>query len=174
MASYVGCVRRSGRRTRLGPTLDADGTLHLVDRFRVAGSLVAYQRTDAGLGRSPLWAGRIVVRDLIARGTPRRLTAGAVRGMAYAEQQPGDGVRDLVLDAAGDLAWIIQNPYALLDPPPGNYRDTRSVEVYLARRDGAPVLLDQGAAIVPTSLSRKRCTISWTHGAVRRTARLCP
>lgn len=172
--SYVGCVRRDGRRTRLGPTYDDDGTFHAVSLFRVAGTLVAYQRTDADLGRSPFWAGRILVRDLTARGAPRRLTAGAVRGVAYAEEQPGDGVRDLVLDTAGDLAWIIQNPYALPNPPPGNYRNTRSAEVYLARRDGPPILLDQGAAIIHKSLTRNACTVFWTHGDTRRTARLCP
>ena len=104
----------------------------------------------------------------------QQLIAGEHRGAAYNDPDANDGVRDLVVDAAGDVAWIVQNPNALANPPPGNYTSTRATELYVAKRDSTPVPVDQGAGIVQTSLSRDGCAISWIHDSAARSMRFCP
>lgn len=169
---YYACLRSSGRTTKLGPR-DRGDVIYVVSRFRIAGTHVAYQRTRVALGSGSLWSGHIVVRDLARKLPVRWLDPAPFRGAAYLDPDPKDGLRDLTVDAAGDVAWIVQNPTALPPPPPGDYSDTRTTEVYVARRDQAPMLLDQGDTIAATSMTRTGCAISWMHDALRRNATLC-
>lgn len=170
---YYACLRRSGRTTRLGPRYTSD-YVYFPKRFRVAGTLVAYTRARVVVGRGSQAERRILVRDLASNRLVRQLIAGEHRGAAYNDPDANDGVRDLVVDAAGDVAWIVQNPNALPNPPPGNYTSTRATELYVGKRDSTPVLVDQGAGIVQTSLSRDACTISWIHDSAGRSMRFCP
>jgi hypothetical protein len=171
---YYGCLRRTGRKTVLNQG-SAQQFAYALQRFRLAGDLVAYELSRFREGGSSTQPDRtIVVRDLSTGRQIRRVAAAVTRGAAFAEPVEGDGVRDLVLTSEGDLAWIVQNPFAIAPPEPNVNTSSRSTEVYVAPRTTAPRLLDQGDGINQTSLTRERCTVSWTNARSRRTARVCP
>lgn len=97
----------------------------------------------------------LVVRSLRSGRELRRLPEGETRGAAFIEYERRDGIRDMVLTAAGDVAWIVQNPVALAPAQPNVNTSSRTTEVYAASRGAAPVLLDQGAGISQTSLAHR-------------------
>jgi hypothetical protein len=170
---YYACLRRTGRKTRLGPRTMPD-SFEVPKRFRLAGHVLAYTSVRATLGGPSDSEQRILVHDLARRRVLRRLPAGEIRGAANIDPDGHDGVRDLVVDSKGDVAWIVQNPNALPNPPPGTFTSTRTTEVYAAARKDIPRLLDQGDDIGQTSLARTGCTITWAHASSLRSARLCP
>lgn len=171
---YYGCHRRSGRKTLLSQEPSGD-IVYSVGRFRLAGALAAYERVKStGISRGAHPERQIFVRDLVTARISRRLQTGEVRGAAFAEPEPKDGVRDLVVSWKGDVAWIVHNPFALRPPEPNVNRSSRTTEVYVAPRGEAPRLLDQGDGIADTSLTRSGCAISWVRDGARRQDTLCP
>lgn len=171
---YYGCSRQSGRKTLLSQEPSGE-SFYGVGRFRVAGTLVAYERVKiTGISRSSNAERRIFVRDLRTARIVRRLDPGEFRGAAFAEPEPKDGVRDLVLSSKGDVAWIVQNPFAVTPPEPNVNTSSRSTEVYAAPRGESPTLLDQGDAVTQTSLTRTGCLIFWRNGTADRSASVCP
>lgn len=172
--NYYICSRRSGRKTRIGANRGSVSTA--LRRFRLNGDLVAYEQTRTEEDFSEEGSGQrtVVLRSARSGRTLRSLPALVVRGAAFAEAEPDDGVRDLVVSAMGDLAWIVRNPNAIKPPEPNVNTSSRSTEVYTAPRGSAPTLLDQSDAIRQTSLRRRGCTISWLHGPTSRSGRVCP
>lgn len=171
-ARYYACDRRTGRKTHLSRRYTSD-FVYTLSRFRFAGGLIAYQRSAIRLGTEE--PDRVlVIRSLRDGRQVRRLAEGKKRGAAFIEYERRDGIRDMVLTAAGDIAWIVQNPFALAPPQPNVNTSSRTTEAYAASRGAAPMLLDQGRAISQTSLTRRSCIITWSHGGIQRSARLCP
>ena len=172
--TYI-CDRESGRRTLVAATAARRGALIFASRFRINGKRVAYAEGRLGaddLSRASVPRRRILVRNARSGRVVRTLDAAAVRGCAFCEPQPDDGVRDLELTRAGDLAWIIQNPFAIAPPQPNVNTSSRSVEVYVAPAGQAPRSVDLGDDIRPT-MRRRGCSVSWLHGAAARSARIC-
>ena len=97
----------------------------------------------------------LVIRSLRDGRQVRRLAEGEKRGAAFSEYERRDGIRDMVLTAAGDVAWIVQNPFALAPAQPNVNTSSHTTEVYAASRGAAPMLLDQGRGISQTSLTRR-------------------
>lgn len=171
-AIYYACLRRTGRRVRLGRSQTVDYTYRL-DRFTVAGQLLAYQRTRSGLGRGEQPSRSILVRDLRSGRRVRQLPIGEFRASAFSEAEAGDGVRDLELSSRADVAWIVQNPFGRQVPAPNINISSRIIEVYKAPRDQGLTLLDQGDTIAKTSLRRSGCMITWVNANVIRAAEIC-
>lgn len=69
---------------------------------------------------------------------------------------------DLAVNCRGSVAWIVHDPFT----SPVVY------EVYKADSSTTSRLLDSGADIGPTSLSRTGSRITWRHGAGVRSAAL--
>lgn len=172
-AIYYACFRETGRTVRLGRSQTFDYT-YTLDRFTVAGQLLAYQRTRSGLGRGEQPSRLIVVRDLRSGRRVRELSTGQIRGSAFSESAPGDGVRDLELTSRADVAWIVQNPFGRQVPQPNTNISSRITEVYRAPRNQGLTLLDQGDTIAKASLRRNGCTIIWVNADDTRTAEICP
>lgn len=172
--TYI-CDRRAGHKTLVAGTAARRGAFILASRFRINGRLVAYAeerlRVD-DLSRTSVPRRRILVRDARSGSVVRALDAAAVRGCAFCEPEPDDGVHDLELTRAGDLAWIVQNPVAVAPPKPNVNTSSRSVEVYVAPAGHAPQSVDLGDDIRPT-MRRRGCFVSWLHGAAVRIARIC-
>ena len=172
--TYI-CDRPSGRRTLVAGSAARRGAFIFATRFRINGRLVAYAegrlRAD-DLSRTSVPRQRIMVRNARSGGVVRALAAAAIRGCAFCEPEPDDGVRDLELTRAGDLAWIVQNPFAIAPPEPNVNTSSRSVEVYVAPAGHAPRSVDLGDDIRAT-MRRRGCFVSWLHGAAVRTARIC-
>lgn len=168
---YYACRHATGRKVQLSRRYTRD-LVYTLSRFRFAGSLIAYERSAVREGTEQ--EDRvIVVRSLRTGRQMRRLREGEKRGAAFIEHERRDGVRDIVLTAAGDVAWIVQNPFALAPPQPNVNTTSRTTEVYAASQGRPPVVLDQGPAIAQTSLVKRGCSISWSNGGQGRSARLC-
>lgn len=159
--SFYGCLRRTGRRTRLGPP-GSDLDQYFLGRFRLRGDVVAFalgriERVDRDVPQP--FSEQIVVRDLGERRRPVRYEGQDRRGPYVEGKRPG--VSDLVVDRRGRVAWIVRNPY-------GN---PTQVEVYKQDSHGR-ALLDSGDGIDRASLQLRDGQLSWTNGGSTRTAPL--
>jgi hypothetical protein len=72
-------------------------------------------------------------------------------------------VTDLVVTNRGAVAWIVRR---------GTNCHTTAFEVHSAQASVAPVLLEEGPAIVPGSLRLLRQTVSWVNAGRRKSVRL--
>jgi hypothetical protein len=167
----VACVRATGRRALLGPTLRADTCfpdLCFVSQVRVAGALVAYG--SELLGRFDL-IDHVIVRDVV-RG---RVLVEAPDALARARDGDAclDGagrlegigpLSDLVLRADGAVAWIALR---LCGAGPTGVREVHALVPGVSRR-----LLGAGTAIASASLTLDGDVVRWRSGGQARSAAL--
>ncbi len=163
--AFFVCPRATSQRKLLGPFPGSFGDLDLVDldRFRLSDRYVAYQYKHVPWRERTRFT--VVVRD----GRTGKLLRRAEAFEAVGPRRPSssrDGVRDLVVNDAGQVAWIVQNPTA----------EKYLQEVRSLAADGSQVILDQGNAIKPDSLSLDTDgrTITWTKAGRRKSGSLPP
>lgn len=150
------CTYRSGRKLLLDPP--AEGVdIDEVDRFRLNGRFLAYQRTHVYFRAGTSFT--IEVRDVRTRRRTRSVNATPDEGGSMSS--PGDGVRDLVVTRRAALAWIAKNPYAA----------GPRLQVRRADTTGE-TLLDSGDEIAPSSLKLSGSTVRWRNGSEEKSAQL--
>lgn len=152
--TVYGCAAPGHRRWRLG----TDGVCNATQRIGVAavsGVAAAYAATSCGVDTGST---EILVRRLDTGAT---LVSQAAAPVTFPESFTSASA--VVVESTGAVAWIGQVTSIV--------RHSSATAVYAAR--GSSVRrLDAGPAIGATSLRLRGTTVSWRHGAARRSARL--
>lgn len=157
------CDQRTGKKVSLGPRPSNDAMV-LLGGYALSRNFVAYQVLKVPNSRFGTKSYSLVLRrspsaTLVWRTKPFDTAGSPVRGPAG-----DDGIKALVVDDAGRLAWIARNPY---NP---RYR----FEVRRVEADGALTVLDEGNEIETDSLELGATpgVIAWRKAGKRKTARL--
>lgn len=157
------CDQRTGRKVSLGPRPSNDAMV-LLGRYALSRNFVAYQVLKVPNSRFGTKAYSVVLRrsptaKFVWRTTPFDTTGSTVRDAAG-----DDGVKALVVDDIGRLAWIARNPF---NP---RYR----FEVRRVEADGRLTVLDEGDRIDTDSLELAATpgSIEWRKAGKRKTAKL--
>lgn len=153
--TYV-CLLRRGTIVTLakpGPRRPAS-----IEHITLAGTIVAFTDSTHGVDTGST---DIVVVDVASRRT--LLTVPGAGGFIDACFISFHEVTDLVATYRGAVAWLVRK---------GARCKTTTYEVYSAQASGAPILLEEGPAIVPGSLRLSDGTVSWKNAGQRKSARL--
>jgi hypothetical protein len=129
-----------------------------IDHIVLAGTIVAYTDSTHGVDTGST---DIVVVNVASRRTLRTIPGAG--GFVDACVIGFSDVTDLVVTDRGSVAWIVRK---------GANCTTATFEVHSARASGAPVLLEEGPAIVPGSLRVSGQAVSWENSGQRKSASL--
>jgi hypothetical protein len=158
-SSVVGCLVKTGTRMTL---LAIQGQCcrgrARIGTIALAGPFAAYLETRLGVDTSDT---TLVVADVATRRILRERPVGSSidAGIIFRS-----ALTDLLVADDGAVAWIAER-YE-------HRTGTSTVMVYAAAPTGEPTVLDESPAIGATSLMLSAHTLSWSDGAMRRSAQM--